>query len=1747
MLKSPNLETAEEHPKHSAVLIGGSSMFNNDRQALLGDTTEKLTISYGTLTTDSSNSSTDPLTNERKPKKAKEKPRKLGLFSSSTALDYFLIIVGTFASVVHGAGFPLLSIVLGGMTSVFLRAENSDFVHGSEPSTFKNASSIDNSTIPPLSSEEFKHQIFIYSMYYLFLGFVMFITSYIQIACWEAVAERLVHGLRQNYLRAILRQDIAWFDTVQTGNLTARLSDDLERVREGLGDKASLFIQMFAAFVSSFVVGFFYSWQMTVVMALFTPAIALTSAWMGRMTASRTQVEQDKYAIAGAIAEETLSSMRTIHSLNAEQQELERYEKALEEGRKTGLLKYLYMALGVGINNIIMYVSYAVAFWYASRLVLWDPDFDRGAVFTVFFAVMSGSTALGGAIPHLASITTAKGAARHVLRVINRVERDDGHILWEVKGAIRLQDVHFTYPSRKDVKAQEGRTTIIVAHRLSTIRDVDQILVFKEGRIVEVGTHTELYNQHGIFYEMVNQQQIHKREAERALGILEDGLATNEDEQTDDTDPSPQTGGDAQPLLSSSIGSLRSLKGASSSASPRKSSQHIVPKSASSPSPLKGLRRRRTSDTSDVVQISQMQLEVEESEIKPSSIAKVFQFNKGNWSFAFLGLFGCTISGLVVPFFALVYAQIFAVFSEPPEKLERDSLFWSAMFIVLGFFAALGFFISANMLGRSGEALTKKLRLESFRNLLRQDIGFYDDERHNTGKLCTRFATDAPNVRYVFTRLMVVISSIVTLIGAIAIGFLNGWKLAIILLIIIPLIIASGYFEMQQQFGKKMRDTKLLEDAGKVASEAVENIRTVQGLNKQLVFHQKYCEQLVNPYLSNIKQVHVYGAVFAFSQSLIFFMYALAFWIGSIFVLDGSMTPTAVFRVFFAIAFCGQSVGQISSFIPDVVKARLAASLLFHLIEYPPQIDSLSEFGVRQNVKGHIQLRNVYFSYPSRPGVPVLRGLSLDVQSGQTVALVGFSGCGKSTIMALLERYYSPIRGSILLDGIPIEDMNIHKLRSQVCIVSQEPILFDCSIRDNILYGLPDQKKISHEKIVNACTSANAHNFIIGLPDGYDTRVGEKGIQLSGGQKQRIAIARALIRDPAVLLLDEATSALDTENEKNSDVIAVIDEGKVVELGTHNELLNRDGIYKTLFTETTTNDGLPHTLEHLVFMGSINYPYKGFLDVIANRCLASGTNATTDQDNTTYTLTTAGYAGFLKTLPIFLDHLLSPLLTDSQYLTEVHHIDGSGADSGVVYSEMQDLENDMEIIVDRKRKQLFYPSNSSYAVSAGAVAKVEEPNIPLIPQNFDRPFSLRTPPIKSENEVVICPADDDTIGVVEISWLGPRGSEVYKNRALLLLFDYLVDTSGAPLKKDFVQIEEPFCSSVSISLIEQTDCEIVASFEDVPVTKSNQIRDRFFSKTAADHSKIDAFDMERLRFMIDQQTRNEPATFWHSLFSETFTQNCVCVIGTPSKEAVDELMEKEKTRLARQVKLFGKDGLKKKAEILANAIAENKAKQPTSDVLKDLIVKDLEKFRLISVESTVLKGWPIHTTWHEIKSDFYEANTLIDTSKIPANLRKYMMLWAELLFQSDATVDNKIWAYDEVAKLVTRDLVSSSVSLGVSGVYSRFISLHLRVDTNNYQKLAEWTEIFLKKLTFNPQRILICAKKLANYAAEYKRDGNSVAHFLSNYMVYDKDSNDFIFGYLSNEKFHRSIASSIEKGETDSVMHNLKELNGSIL
>ncbi|TNN75710.1 Phosphatidylcholine translocator ABCB4 [Liparis tanakae] len=281
------------------------------------------------------------------------------------------------------------------------------------------------------------------------------------------------------------------------------------------------------------------------------------------------------------------------------------------------------------------------------------------------------------------------------------------------------------------------------------------------------------------------------------------------------------------------------------------------------------------------------------------------------------------------------------------------------------------------------------------------------------------------------------------------------------------------------------------------------------------------------------------------------------------------------------------ALGEANSFAPNYAKAKISASHLMMLLNKEPAIDNLSQEGESPDkFEGNVHFDGVFFNYPARPDVPVLKGLNLKVSKGETLALVGSSGCGKSTTIQLLERFYDPREGRVLLDNIGAKKLNIQWLRSQIGIVSQEPVLFDCTLSENIAYG--DNSRIaSMAEIQEAAKAANIHTFIDSLPKKYDTQAGDKGTQLSGGQKQRIAIARAMLRNPKVLLLDEATSALDTESEKealdeaskgrtciivahrlstiqNADRIAVFSEGVVIELGTHQQLLAQKGVYHML-------------------------------------------------------------------------------------------------------------------------------------------------------------------------------------------------------------------------------------------------------------------------------------------------------------------------------------------------------------------------------------------------------------------------------------------------------------------------------------------------------------------------------------------------------------------------------------------------------
>ena len=282
-------------------------------------------------------------------------------------------------------------------------------------------------------------------------------------------------------------------------------------------------------------------------------------------------------------------------------------------------------------------------------------------------------------------------------------------------------------------------------------------------------------------------------------------------------------------------------------------------------------------------------------------------------------------------------------------------------------------------------------------------------------------------------------------------------------------------------------------------------------------------------------------------------------------------------------------MGQVSAFAPNLAEGKQAMSYAFELADTISEIDPTSPDGERPPGKtlGLVEFRSVDFTYPSRPDTAILKAVSLEAQPGQKVALVGASGSGKSTCIALLERWYNPARGGVFLDGRDIRTLNIQWLRRKIALVSQEPVLFDGTIRENIAFGDPS---LTVEKVEAASRAAHAHTFVMDLPDKYDTEVGERGAQLSGGQKQRIAIARAIVLEPSILLLDEATSALDNESEKvvqaaldqvmkgrttivvahrlstiqDSDCIFVFDGGSVIERGRHDDLVQQQGFYARL-------------------------------------------------------------------------------------------------------------------------------------------------------------------------------------------------------------------------------------------------------------------------------------------------------------------------------------------------------------------------------------------------------------------------------------------------------------------------------------------------------------------------------------------------------------------------------------------------------
>uniref|UniRef100_A0A673J6R8 ATP-binding cassette, sub-family B (MDR/TAP), member 5 n=1 Tax=Sinocyclocheilus rhinocerous TaxID=307959 RepID=A0A673J6R8_9TELE len=715
-------------------------------------------------------------------------------------------------------------------------------------------------------------------------------------------------------------------------------------------------------------------------------------------------------------------------------------------------------------------------------------------------------------------------------------------------------------------KARAGRTTIVIAHRLSTIHSADIIAGFSEGKVVEEGTHRELMAKKGVYYSLVMQQ---------TSGRPNDDFDANEDDIQDVSEG--ETGEESSETETPEGGMEMQMESGTLRRSLRRGSE----------------RRSSRKKSSSKKKSKKSKKDKKEKEKVPEiPFTKILALNKPEWPYLLVGTLGSLVGGAVYPCMAILFAKIIGVFAEvDPEVKRQKTMMFSLFFLLTGAVAFITYFFQGFMFGKSGELLTMRLRSQAFNAMMRQEIAWFDDNNNEVGVLTTKLATDASLVKGAAgSRLGLATNTICALGIAFIVAFVHSWQLTLLILACVPFLMGANFIQMRAMAGHTSKDQSALEMSGKISTETVENFRTVVSLTREDIFFHKFIDSLSKPYQSSLCKAPIYGITFALAQAIPYLVNAAIFRFGAWLIASCYTDFENVFLVFSVIVFAAKNIGQSSSFAPDFAKAKAAAGRIILLLEKKPAIDIYDESGQRPTkFSGNVEFRDVQFSYPTRQNVKVLEGLNVSVSQGQTLALVGSSGCGKSTTIQLLERFYDPAAGQVFVDGNDSRNLNLAWLRTQMGLVSQEPILFDCTIAENIQYG-DNSRVVTQEEIEDAAKKANIHNFIIGLPEKYNTRVGDKGTQLSGGQKQRIAIARALVRKPKLLLLDEATSALDTESEKivqkalddarlgrtciviahrlstiyNADIIVVVQNGKVTEQGTHAQLMARQGAYCAL-------------------------------------------------------------------------------------------------------------------------------------------------------------------------------------------------------------------------------------------------------------------------------------------------------------------------------------------------------------------------------------------------------------------------------------------------------------------------------------------------------------------------------------------------------------------------------------------------------
>lgn len=1092
--------------------------------------------------------------------------------------------------------------------------------------------SISLNTIAP---HDFEAQLNKNVLYFVYIGIAEFATVYVSTVGFIYTGEHITQKIRQEYLKAILRQNVAFFDNIGAGEITTRITADTNLIQDGISQKVGLTLTAIATFITAFIIAYLKYWKLALICTSTIVCLLLVMSGGSNFIIRLSKQSLQSLAIGSTIAEEVISSIRTATAFGTHDRLAQQYETHLRTAEKYGIKMQIVQAGMIGSLYAIMFWNYGLGFWQGSRFLV-DGDADVGQILTILMAILTGSYSLGNVAPNSQAFNSAVAAATKIYSTIDRQSpldptSTDGETLRSVEGTIELRNVKHIYPSRPEAlvmddvslfipagrtialvgpsgsgkstiiglierfynpvggeifldghdiqslnlrwlrkqislvgqepvlfsatifdnikfglsgtpyedepdesirerieeaakmanahnfitslpdgydthvgeqgfllsggqkqrvaiaraivgdpkillldeatsaldtkseevvqaalnKAAEGRTTVIVAHRLSTVKTAHNIVVLVGGKIAEQGTHEELLCAKGEYFKLVEAQKI--SEIKKAQHINDDD---------DDEIEQQRSAG----FTMEKIDKIPSSKSIGSEIAQHAKSVRV------------SVRQNKESQTN---RASYGEISDAELNYLPWTLIRfIASFNKPELKYMMTGLFFAILAGCGQPSQAVLYSKAINTLALPPnlyDKLRNDANFWSLMLFILGIAQFILFSMQGICFGVSSEKLLRRARSKAFKAILRQDIAFFD--QNTTGALTSFLSTETKHLSGISGVILGTILMVsTTLTASMVVALAIGWKLAMVCISIVPVLLFCGFCRVSMLARFQAQSKKAYQASASYACEATSAIRTVASLSREddvlATYRAQLGDQARLSLISSLKS----SLFYALSQALTFFCMALGFWYGGTLLGKHEYTIFQFFVCFSEVIYGAQAAGSVFSNAPDMGKAKNAAAELKTLFDRQPSIDVWSKVGESiDNVSGSIEFCNVHFQYPTRPTQPVLSGLSMTVNPGQYVALVGASGCGKSTTIALLERFYDPSSGCILVDGKDISQLNVNSYRKQLALVSQEPTLYQGTIRSNILLGSNDTTVTEHA-IVKACKEANIYDFIMSLP-----------------------------------------------------------------------------------------------------------------------------------------------------------------------------------------------------------------------------------------------------------------------------------------------------------------------------------------------------------------------------------------------------------------------------------------------------------------------------------------------------------------------------------------------------------------------------------------------------------------------------------------------------------------------------------------